>query len=58
MCSSDLPTFATNITREWDERNGRTLVPLEDDEAKVTFYLNMREGSSELVSDIFDWVNK
>lgn len=58
VLTTDLPTFATNITREWDERNGRTLVPLEDDEAKVTFYLNMREGSSELVSDIFDWVNK
>ena len=58
VLTTDLPTFATNITREWDERNGRTLVPLKDDEAKVTYYLNMREGSSELVSDIFDWVNK
>ena len=40
---------------ENDPVSGRTVVPLEDSEAHVTFYLVARVGAAGLAARLFDW---
>lgn len=50
-------TFVTDAPyMENDAVPGRAVVPLEDDEARVTFYLVARSGAAGLASRLFDWV--
>ncbi|MBM6815875.1 LysR family transcriptional regulator [Olsenella uli] len=50
-------TFVTDAPyMENDPVPGRASVPLEDAEARVTFYLVARSGATGLASRLFDWV--
>lgn len=52
-------TFATDAPyMENDPVPGRTVVPLEDSEAHVTFYLVVRANATGLAARLFDWCAK
>lgn len=51
-------TFVTDAPyMENDPVPGRTVVPLEDSEAHVTFYLVARVGAAGLAARLFDWAS-
>ena len=58
--TTDLITFATNITRERrsTEVPGRVVVPIVDADAHATFYLAVLAGAPGRVEDIFAWAKQ
>ena len=54
--TSPLLGFVTNAAYLAGEMPGRTVVPLEDSEAHVRFYLLAHQEASAHATELFDWV--